>query len=173
MSDSGGARLWVFQAPRELLDQMVPKGSVAVDGVSLTLVDAGAGRFSVALIPTPRRETTLGSLRVGDRVNGETDLLGEVIDGAEAERRGLVWRCVEDGHALQEALRLAAGILKAPRDLVCRTKATLRDMAGIAEHEAAVERELEAQLWSIGQPEFDVRIAALKRRLPERKPRSS
>ena len=72
---------WVvrFDAPGELVAQMVPKGSVAIDGVSLTLVDVADGGFSVALIPTTLAETTLGALRVGDRVNVETDLIGKYV----------------------------------------------------------------------------------------------
>jgi riboflavin synthase len=58
---------------------MVPKGSVAVDGVSLTLVDVAGGRFRVALIPTTLAETTLGELSAGDRVNIETDLIGKYV----------------------------------------------------------------------------------------------
>ena len=56
---------------------MAGKGSIAVDGVSLTLVDVEPRRFSVALIPHTLRMTTLGQLRVGDRVNLETDLLAK------------------------------------------------------------------------------------------------
>jgi riboflavin synthase len=77
--EQGGARLWVFQAEPALLRQMVPKGSVAVDGVSLTLVDVADAAFSVALIPTTLERTTLGRLRAGDRVNVETDLLGKYV----------------------------------------------------------------------------------------------
>lgn len=66
-------------AAGELTDQMVPKGSVAVDGVSLTLVDVADGRFSVALIPTTLACTTLGGRRVGDEVNLETDLIGKYV----------------------------------------------------------------------------------------------
>ena len=58
-----------------LAAQMVPKGSVAVDGVSLTVVDASADEFSIALIPTTRRLTTLGAVRRGSRVNVELDVL--------------------------------------------------------------------------------------------------
>lgn len=58
-----------------LAGQMVPKGSVAVDGVSLTVVDAGSDEFSIALIPTTRRLTTLGSVKRGSRVNIELDVL--------------------------------------------------------------------------------------------------
>ena len=58
---------------------MVPKGSVAVDGVSLTLVDVSPGEFSVMLIPHTLAVTTLGTLRPGDRVNIETDMLAKHV----------------------------------------------------------------------------------------------
>lgn len=58
---------------------MVPKGSVAVDGVSLTLVDVGPDRFSVMLIPHTLAVTTLGTLRPGDRVNIEADMLAKHV----------------------------------------------------------------------------------------------
>jgi len=63
----------------ELISGMVPKGSITVDGVSLTLVDVGADFFSVALIPYTLSHTTLGERRVGDRVNLEVDLLGKYV----------------------------------------------------------------------------------------------
>lgn len=79
-----------FRVPQALARQMVPKGSVAVDGVSLTLVDVEAERFSVALIPHTLEVTTLGTRRPGDRVNIETDILGKYVEkmlsGAEKLR---------------------------------------------------------------------------------------
>jgi riboflavin synthase len=71
-------RLLVSCGP-ELMSGMVPKGSITVDGVSLTLVDVGADFFSVALIPYTLSHTTLGERRVGDRVNLEIDLLGKYV----------------------------------------------------------------------------------------------
>jgi len=68
-----------LDAPRELSDWMVPKGSVAIDGVSLTLASLADGRFGVALIPTTLDETTLGGLAVGDKVNIETDVIGKYV----------------------------------------------------------------------------------------------
>ena len=68
-----------FSAGADLTDLMIPKGSVAVDGVSLTLVDVAADTFSVALIPTTLRETTLGDLTPGDRANIETDVIGKYV----------------------------------------------------------------------------------------------
>jgi len=63
----------------EVLDYLVPKGSVAVDGVSLTLVGVDAEGFDVALIPLTLAETTLGARRPGDRVNLEADVLGKYV----------------------------------------------------------------------------------------------
>jgi len=74
--DREWSTLW-FRFPPELGRYMVPKGSVAVDGVSLTLVEVLADRFSVALIPHTLSVTTLGGLVTGGRVNLETDLLAK------------------------------------------------------------------------------------------------
>lgn len=63
----------------DLTREMVPKGSVAVDGVSLTVVEVVDGRFSVALIPHTLAVTSLGSKGVGDAVNIETDILGKYV----------------------------------------------------------------------------------------------
>ena len=68
-----------FQAPAALTTQMAAKGSIAVDGVSLTLVDVQSDRFSVALIPHTLSATTLGKLRIGDCVNLETDILAKYV----------------------------------------------------------------------------------------------
>src|SRR5262249_36778089 len=68
-----------FRCPPELAEQMVSKGSVAVDGVSLTLVDVTADRFSVALIPHTLAQTTLGFKPVGATVNIETDILAKYV----------------------------------------------------------------------------------------------
>jgi riboflavin synthase len=76
--DGDWVEMW-FDVPRELERLMVPKGSVAVDGISLTLVDVEPGRFSVALIPHTLEVTTLGVRGVGDRVNIETDILGKYV----------------------------------------------------------------------------------------------
>ena len=68
-----------FHAPSRLMTQMASKGSIAVDGVSLTLVDVVEDRFSVALIPHTLAVTTLGCLQVGDSVNLETDILAKYV----------------------------------------------------------------------------------------------
>lgn len=71
---------WVtmgFRVPETLAELMVPKGSVAVDGVSLTVVTVEMNRFTVALIPHTLSVTTLGQRNIGNSVNIETDILGK------------------------------------------------------------------------------------------------
>jgi len=70
--------MW-FRVPGSLAELMVAKGSVAVDGISLTLVNVERDRFSVALIPHTLSMTTLGRRQVGDPVNIETDILGKYV----------------------------------------------------------------------------------------------
>jgi riboflavin synthase len=70
--------MWL-RAPQALLRQIVPKGSVAIDGVSLTVVEVTSDRFSVALIPHTLEITTLGLRQPGDEVNIETDILGKYV----------------------------------------------------------------------------------------------
>ena len=95
-------------------------------------------------------------------------VFGEVLDGAEAERVGLAYRCVDDDALLETAHAMAARAASAPRELVIVTKATIQAMADIDEHPAAVERELEPQLWSTRQPWFAERIAALQAKISKK-----
>lgn len=75
----GIAKVYEITAPSSLLKYILPKGSVAVDGISLTVVDLQAQGFSISLIPLTRQETTLGIKGVGDIVNIETDLIGKYV----------------------------------------------------------------------------------------------
>jgi enoyl-CoA hydratase len=92
-------------------------------------------------------------------------VFGQVLDGAEAERVGLVYRCVGDDALLEHAQAFAHGAASAPRELAIVTKRTIRDMGDVGDHDGAVDRELEPQLWSVQQPWFAERIAALKARI--------
>ena len=83
-SDDGQWSNFYFKAPSNLLRQMASKGSITVDGVSLTLVDATDSYFSIALIPHTLNNTTLGSLQVGDQVNLETDILAKYVQRANS-----------------------------------------------------------------------------------------
>ena len=78
-NDEGEWSEFWFQVPEELTRQMASKGSVAVDGISLTLVEVERERFSVALIPHTLEVTTLGERQIGDTVNIETDLLAKYV----------------------------------------------------------------------------------------------
>jgi riboflavin synthase len=66
--------------PRELAKYVVPKGSICVDGVSLTVVNVGPDSFTVSLIPETLTRTTLGSRAPGDRVNLETDVIARHVE---------------------------------------------------------------------------------------------
>ena len=103
--------------------------------------------------------------RVGPQAAAAMVLFGEILDGAEAVRAGLAWRQVADEDLLATATSLAAKAAAAPRDLVVEVKRTLGDVAGITTHAAAVERELDTQVWSINQPAFQERLAALQRKI--------
>jgi len=78
LDDGEWCTMW-FRAPAPQLQQMASKGSVAVDGVSLTLVDVENERFSVALIPHTLAATTLGRRKAGQCVNIETDVLAKYV----------------------------------------------------------------------------------------------
>ncbi len=77
--DHGDWSTFWFSLPRTLSRQMASKGSIAVDGVSLTIVDSLPDRFSVALIPYTLAVTTLGPLPLGGKVNLETDILAKYV----------------------------------------------------------------------------------------------
>lgn len=76
----GNALLIDVAAENTLLRQIAPKGSVALDGISLTVVDAGAESFSVSMIPHTREVTNFRFKRVGSLVNIETDVLAKYVD---------------------------------------------------------------------------------------------
>jgi riboflavin synthase len=86
----GAEFLWVAVGfPRELAPLIVPKGSIAVDGISLTVASLGTSRFDVQAIPYTIEHTNLKALRRGDRVNLECDLVGKYVVRA-AELAGLL-----------------------------------------------------------------------------------
>ena len=105
---------------------------------------------------------------VGPQVTAATVLFGEVLDGAEAQRVGLAYRCVEDADLLTVAHEMAARAASAPRELVIETKKTLAAMADVQTHPEAVARELTPQLWSTRQPWFAERLAALQAKITKK-----
>ncbi|HEY5266205.1 MAG TPA: enoyl-CoA hydratase-related protein [Acidimicrobiales bacterium] len=96
-------------------------------------------------------------------------LFGERLSGEEAERRGLVWRCVDDEKLLDEALTLAMRRVSSPKDLLTTTKSTLAKTLTMDRHENAVDAELVPQMWSMGEPFFAQRLAELRASVSSKK----
>ncbi len=97
---AGNSTIYRFAAPPEVLRYLVPKGSVAVDGISLTVAEMRDGHFAASVVPHTEQATTLGEKPNGGSVNLEADVLGKYVErfvslhvGGEAEsedpRRGL------------------------------------------------------------------------------------
>lgn len=78
--DEGGAEIWEFEAPDSVLRYTVEKGSICVDGISLTVVMVGEGSLTVSILPQTRAATNLQSLGIGDRVNLEADVIGKYVE---------------------------------------------------------------------------------------------
>lgn len=76
---SGEGRVYAFSAPPEVAGYLVEKGSIAVDGISLTISALGEGEFSVAAIPHTVKETNLKGIKAGDAVNLEVDIIAKYI----------------------------------------------------------------------------------------------
>ena len=76
----GEAKLYTFEVPARFARYIAPKGSIAVDGISLTVVNPRGGRFDVSLLAYTLSHTTLGKKGPGDRVNIEVDLLAKYIE---------------------------------------------------------------------------------------------
>ena len=68
-----------FSAGKELIDSMVEKGSVAVDGISLTISKLDKNSFNIAIIPQTMKQTTLGNVKTGELVNIETDIIIKAV----------------------------------------------------------------------------------------------
>ena len=87
----GIAVVVTISTPPELLKYIIKKGSIAIDGISLTVTEVTDTSFSVSLIPHTAKETTLGLKKVGDSVNLETDILGKYVE------RMLTWHQKQEG----------------------------------------------------------------------------
>ena len=70
---------FTFAAPKDLLDQIVPKGSIAVDGISLTISELIPDGFTVAVIPQTLKETTLGQAKINQKTNIEIDIITKTV----------------------------------------------------------------------------------------------
>jgi riboflavin synthase len=80
LQPEGGSYLYEFEAPQSVSRYLVEKGSIAVDGVSLTVFGCENDRFSVAVIPHTAGVTTLGKLAPGDPVNLESDMIAKYVE---------------------------------------------------------------------------------------------
>jgi riboflavin synthase len=85
----GNAIFFTIEAPQEILRYCVVKGSITVDGISLTINDVSNNGFSVAIIPHTAKVTTLGLKQVNDTVNLESDLIGKYVERLLQERSQL------------------------------------------------------------------------------------
>jgi riboflavin synthase len=93
----GGAEIWEFGAPEAVLRYVVEKGSICVDGISLTVVSVRDTSFTVSILPQTRANTNLKELGVGDRVNLEADVVAKYVERLLGPRRaGDLERSVED-----------------------------------------------------------------------------
>ena len=79
ITPEGGSQRYVFEAPAALSSFIASKGSVAINGVSLTVNEVDGARFGVNIIPHTQRETTFGTARAGDPVNLEVDMLARYV----------------------------------------------------------------------------------------------
>ena len=92
-------------------------------------------------------------------------VFGEILDGHEAQRVGLVYKCVPDDELMATARVMAVRAASAPRELAIITKRTIQEMANVATHDEAVAKELDPQVWTTRQPWFAERLAALQNRV--------
>ncbi|MDP2931244.1 MAG: riboflavin synthase [Chloroflexota bacterium] len=87
ISAEGEAILIRIEAPPEVMRYIVPKGFIAVDGISLTMVDFQSDSFRVSIVGYTRAHTTLGRRRVGDLVNLEADIIGKYVERFQQVQR--------------------------------------------------------------------------------------
>lgn len=76
----GDDRIFTFEPPAPLMKYVVPKGSVALDGVSLTVVDVSETTFTVSIMPYTLSHTTFGTASIGSPINIEVDILGKYVE---------------------------------------------------------------------------------------------
>jgi enoyl-CoA hydratase len=103
--------------------------------------------------------------RIGRQGAAALSLFGETLDGEEAARRQLAWRCVPEAELLETAWELASTAAGRDRALTSRTRRTLDASAGVTQAAEAVALELEPQQWSMGRPEFVAALGRLRSRL--------
>jgi enoyl-CoA hydratase len=107
--------------------------------------------------------------RIGVQGAAALVLFGDQLSGSEAQAHGLAWRCVPDADLEPLAMRLAAQVTRRSAPLVRRTKQTLRDTVAATTFQKAFDIELQAQEWSVTQPEFADTVRRIQADLAARK----
>jgi riboflavin synthase len=92
----GEALLIRFDAPPEIMEYLVEKGFIAVDGISLTIVSRDSGSFQVSVVDYTRQNTNLGSRRVGDLVNLEVDIIAKYVKQFSQGDKGITLEFLEE-----------------------------------------------------------------------------
>ncbi|GIU85135.1 MAG: hypothetical protein KatS3mg008_1910 [Acidimicrobiales bacterium] len=163
--------LRVWRSP--LLTVAAVGGPAVGAGVNLALacdvrIASESARFDVRFLKLGLHpgggHTWLLRRAVSEQAVAAMTMCGDVIDGVEAARVGLVWRCVRDADLMREARRLAESAAATSEELLRRTKDTLRATERMSRLEDAVEMEVDRQLWSAHRPEFAEKIRDLLRR---------
>jgi enoyl-CoA hydratase len=103
--------------------------------------------------------------RIGRQGAAALSLFGDSLDGEEAARRGLAWRCVPESDLSAVVMDYASRVAKLDRPLVRRVRTTLDDSAGVHRASDAIELELPVQQWSMERPEFLAALGRLRARL--------
>ncbi|GAB4545992.1 MAG: riboflavin synthase [Thermodesulfovibrionia bacterium] len=97
----GGYTFYRFEPPSEILRYMVIKGSVTVDGISLTVTGLDNRSFSVAIIPHTMEVTNIGDKRIGDKVNIEVDIIGKYIERLLGKKEDKLMALLKEGGFLE------------------------------------------------------------------------
>lgn len=104
-SEKLGKKLW-FRPPDKLMKYIIEKGFVCLDGISLTVVDCDRDVFSVALIPYTLRNTAMGSRKIGDKVNIETDIFARYVEKLSSKNGSKVtWELLKDQGFIKPSVR--------------------------------------------------------------------
>jgi enoyl-CoA hydratase len=176
-SEGGGLRSvyeGFLRVQRSLLPTVAAINGPAVGaGVNLALacdvrIAARSARFDTRFLQLGLHpgggHTWMMNQLLGPQGAAATVIFGDVLDGEGAERHGLAWRCVDDDRLVEDALAFAGRAASAPPALARRVKQTLRQVATVTSPDEAVSVELEAQLWSMRQPDFAERLKARRKK---------
>jgi len=89
ITNAGNDKIFTLQTSRKLMAYLIPKGSIAIDGVSLTIVDINKQNFTVSIMPYTLDHTNFGALKIGNRVNLEADMIAKHVSALLQQQRQL------------------------------------------------------------------------------------